>query len=481
MQMMDVMDRKLKLPDGYLFLTSDSEDAITPVNDISQWGTSNIRWEKIKGGEVPEPPTSAVEWDQELFDHWIYLQAGGRLIFDFGNQYFSRFECSVLLPHFCNDTVSIEMKWLADNVEVYNLGVINTEKVIGIAFDIPPRTKSLTLQVTDAGDDNICDHYIIGNSRLTQIDPDLLPPIQDLMLSVAYLSLSSQAMDAMIPINYMAEWNGWAAGETGEKVKGEETPPRPELSADWNTELFEHWFYSFALSKFVFNLKGQDFTYFECDSILPNTCGTVASVEFIWFAIEIIWYAADVEVYKSDVITQSSGVQEIGFGIPVGTQTLTLQVTDGGNGINHDHFVIGNPRLLLEMPQVTPHVFITPVVIRNPAVGTQFSVKINISDGYDVQSYDIDLNYDPTALKYVSTTKGDNLPNAFILPTVVSEGNLKLIGAGYPSNGSGVLATIMFEVVSAEASEITLTSVYITNSAVTRSEVTTAGTNVVIQ
>lgn len=119
-------------------------------------------------------------------------------------------------------------------------------------------------------------------------------------------------LKALCQINDNLKWVG--SGVIWERIKGEETPPRPDGLVEWDTDSFEHWFYSHAESKIVFDLKDQNFTYFECESILPNTCEGVASVEFIWFA-------NDVEIYKSDVVRSFSGIAMV-FEIPAGTKTF---------------------------------------------------------------------------------------------------------------------------------------------------------------
>ena len=160
------------------------------------------------------------------------------------------------------------------------------------------------------------------------------------------------------------QWVGWGDSTWG-NIKDGVLPPKPGGFLDNPpVETFEHWIYSHAECRFVYELGAHNYTYFESSVVLASS----GSIEFIW-------YADDVEVYNSGVIERSGIQHQIGFDIPAGTQTLTLRVTDAGDGITHDHFVVGNPRLLLEKPQVLPHVFISPTEIRNPTVGTQFTVE----------------------------------------------------------------------------------------------------------
>ena len=766
MQMLDTMGGgTVDLPEKHLALFSESEEALTPINDMTQWSRNNAVWEKIKGEEAPPKPDFAADWDVDLFEHWFYLYTGfgdgSHLVYDFGDNNFSRFECSVLLPYFCEGLASIEMKWFANNVEVYNSGVINTDVALEVAFDLPPRTRYLKLQVTNAGEDDSCNYFVIGNPRLIPVDPALLMPEPVMQLSEGYLSLTSRSADAITAINDTAEWHGWGSG-IWEQTKEQEVPLKPTEFTDWDTDRFEHWFYSFAASRIVFDLKDQNFVYFQCASILPNTCGGSASVEFIWFAddvevynsgvirsasgirmafdipagtktltlqvtdggdtiscdhyiignarlfakkpeptlvdmyqtlpeilsspelepgkyriiptsvgrsdskittfyktigdtttdstevlivlnrqpwnetsegkqvierddeivveivrkirvndeprgrfthtyheyegiallnltrperlfeyetvespphlaiftetgeaihpinsehewsgwndfiwgktkdsiaapipggfyppfnvetydhwfyshapcrfifdlgthnytyfdatvqepnlgcnraasIEVIWFADGVEVYNSELLS-AGDIMEVGFDIPAGTKTLTLQVTDGGNGNSCDGFFIGNPTLRLEKPKVIPHVFIDPAEIRSPAVGQQFTVPIKIANGESVKNYTINVAFDSTALEYISIANADYLSGAIVIPPVVSDGSIQLTVAllNGESDGDGTLATITFEVVAVKSSDIQLSEVIIANSAGERLEATTADAKVVV-
>ena len=348
MQMLDIMDSTVELPEKHLALFSENEDALTPINDSEQWSRYDVVWERIKGEEVPPKPDFGVDWDVDLFEHWFYLYTefgdGSRLVYDLGDQSFGKFECFVLLPHFCDGLASIEVKWFANNVEIYNSGVINTDVALEVAFDLPPRTRYLKLQVTNASEDDICNYFVIGNPRLIPVDPALLMPEPVMQLSEGYLSLTSRSADAMTAINDTEEWYGWTEG-FWEKTREQEDSPKPRGFVNWDTDRFEHWFYSHAVSRIVFDLKGQNFVSFQCSLILPNTCGTVASVEFIWFA-------GDVEVYNSGIIRSGNGTK-MAFDIPTGTTTLTLHVTDGGDTGACDHYIIGNARLFTEKPEPT--------------------------------------------------------------------------------------------------------------------------------
>ena len=113
-------------------------------------------------------------------------------------------------------------------------------------------------------------------------------------------------------------------------------------------------------------------------------------------------------------------------------------------------------------------VSISPASTVSPAVGEQIEFAIKISDGENVAGYQATVEFDTTALRYVSGANGDYLPAGafFVQPKV--EGNLVRLNAASlagESNGDGTLATLTYEVISAKASTLTLSDVLLTNSA----------------
>lgn len=583
----------IQIPEGYISFNSQSAEAMLAINDIDEWNpeTRGV-WEKTKEQEDSPNPGDFVNWDTETFDHWFYSHAPSRMVFDLRGYNFTYFECSSLLPNPCGTVASMEFIWFADDVEIYNSGIVKAENGQRMIFDIPVDTKLLTLQVTDGSDSNACDHYIIGNARLLVEKPepmleDMYQGLPEILLSpelepgkyrisptyvhdsdhkitrlvkvigdnktdevqvrivldpqpwfvtaegnrviggnlqaydeivvevkrkikvheepigrftltqydyegVALLNLSqphhlfeyetfeapahlailTETGEAILPSNDPTEWQGWGNSTWGQTIDGVRSIYPSVFKQDPPVETFDHWFYSHAESLFVYELGANNYTYFNC-SVALAAIGSV----------EIIWLADDVEIHNSGVLTDKGVIRQIGFEIPAGTQTLKLQVTDGGDGITNDHYVIGNPRLLLEEPQKLPYVFIDPAEINSPAVGQQFSVPIKIENGESVNGYTIKVGYDPTALKYITIENADYLPNAVTIPPIESEGNIQLTAVfwtGVADGSDGTLATITFDVVEAKPSEIQLSDVTITNSASERLEPTTAGAKVVV-
>ena len=113
-------------------------------------------------------------------------------------------------------------------------------------------------------------------------------------------------------------------------------------------------------------------------------------------------------------------------------------------------------------------VSISPASVALPAVGKQLEFSLKIAGGEAVAGYQATVQFDTTALRYVSSANGDYLPAGafFVEPTV--EGNLVKLNAASlagESNGDGTLATLTFEVIAAKASTLTLSDVLLTNSA----------------
>ena len=102
---------------------------------------------------------------------------------------------------------------------------------------------------------------------------------------------------------------------------------------------------------------------------------------------------------------------------------------------------------------------IQPTSVASPAVGEQLEVSLKITGGEAVAGYQATVQFDTTALRYISGVNGDFLPTgAFFVEPVVEGDLIKLNAASLAgeSNGDGTLATLTFEVVSAKASTLTL-------------------------
>ncbi len=121
-------------------------------------------------------------------------------------------------------------------------------------------------------------------------------------------------------------------------------------------------------------------------------------------------------------------------------------------------------------------VSVDPAEVESPAVGEELVVSINITGGEGVVGYQATVNFDPTALEYVSAANADYLPvGAFPVVTPGGDGSV-LVGAGGATPAAdmdGTLATVTFTVVEAKPSTIGLTDVLLSDATAAALEVTT--------
>ena len=113
-------------------------------------------------------------------------------------------------------------------------------------------------------------------------------------------------------------------------------------------------------------------------------------------------------------------------------------------------------------------VSIDPATVESPAAGGSLTLSINITGGMNITAYEITVTFDSTALSYVSSEKGDYLPEGLIgLFPEPTDNSVKLSEAAVGTTGSltadgdGTLATVTFTVVEAKDSTIGLTDVSI--------------------
>ena len=161
----------------------------------------------------------------------------------------------------------------------------------------------------------------------------------DELQSVA-LTFNHSTPDSLTPTNSFREWDGWAG--VWEKPPNGLYPSKPIDYLNFaNMDTWDHWMYSHAPSRIVYDISGKNYTKFSTYFDLPNPfCGGGASVE-------ITVLGDDAEIYNSDFLGIRDRNIRIGFDIPKGTEMLTIEVSDLHNK-NCDHFVFGNPRLFYE-------------------------------------------------------------------------------------------------------------------------------------
>ena len=111
------------------------------------------------------------------------------------------------------------------------------------------------------------------------------------------------------------------------------------------------------------------------------------------------------------------------------------------------------------VPIIDAVLSISPSPVASPAIGELLTLSLNIGTDEMVAGYQVTLQFDATALRYVESSNGDYLPDgAFFVPPVVNRGRLELASSALAgvSEGDGTLATITFEVLAVKASTLTL-------------------------
>ncbi|MCG9128388.1 hypothetical protein JT359_12375 [Candidatus Poribacteria bacterium] len=105
-------------------------------------------------------------------------------------------------------------------------------------------------------------------------------------------------------------------------------------------------------------------------------------------------------------------------------------------------------------------VSISPSSIESPPVGEQLIISIDIDDGFNVLGYQGKLQYDTTALRFVSLHHGTYLSGSILsVPTSVENDCIvfaQISKDTITAEPSGTLVNITFEVIDAKASELIL-------------------------
>ena len=132
------------------------------------------------------------------------------------------------------------------------------------------------------------------------------------------------------------------------------------------------------------------------------------------------------------------------------------------------------PKVDIETEIETPKILTTDAVISlspssviSPAIGEQLTINLNIAAGEAIAGYQVTVQFDATALRYVESNNGDYLPaGAFFVPPILKGNRVELASTALTgvSNGEGTLVTITFEVLAAKPSTLTLSETLLSDS-----------------
>ena len=122
--------------------------------------------------------------------------------------------------------------------------------------------------------------------------------------------------------------------------------------------------------------------------------------------------------------------------------------------------------VLLELGTVAV-VGIVPASIESPDVGDEFPIAVVISNAQNVRGYQLSVQFDPEALRYVSWQQGTYLSgDVFATPTTVAEDRVSFVATASvkAAHTQGILLALTFEVVAEKASILSLNDVMLVSS-----------------
>ena len=175
----------------------------------------------------------------------------------------------------------------------------------------------------------------------------------------------------------------------------------------------------------------------------------------LWSTIDL--WDVDTRSHKTTLGEfEETGVSSILFSPDGQTLAVITSVENFGNFLS-----------TIRLWDFSTQVNIAPSPVQSPAIGEQLSVDVNIVNGKGTGGYQVSVDFDETAFRYVESANGDYLPpGAFAVPPDVSDGKVtigatSLAGTG---DGDGTLATLTFEVVDIKESILALSGVILTDS-----------------
>ena len=117
---------------------------------------------------------------------------------------------------------------------------------------------------------------------------------------------------------------------------------------------------------------------------------------------------------------------------------------------------------LLEIEPIISTVSIIPASRTSPDVGERFTISVDIANAQNVAGYQITLQFDSEAVRYISWEQGTYLEGAlFDVPPKIGIDEITLASTAQMASGTidGTLLTITFEVVAVKTSALSLTEV----------------------
>jgi len=152
------------------------------------------------------------------------------------------------------------------------------------------------------------------------------------------------------------------------------------------------------------------------------------------------------------------------------------------------HTLLQNPieidalasRLTIESSTTT--VRITPASITSPDVGERLTISIDIANAENVAGYQLTLQFDAAAVRYISWEQGTYLEGALIdVPPKIGTAEITLASTAQMASAAveGTFLTVTFEVVAVKTSALALTDVILASGSGVALPVTTQNAEIV--
>ena len=169
--------------------------------------------------------------------------------------------------------------------------------------------------------------------------------------------------------------------------------------------------------------------------------------------------------------SKTSATVEFAVSELTGSPEVTLQVIDVNGNITKQTFPVEVDNVT-QIPDVSVGEDVVTVSLSSSSVlpvsvGEHLTLSVRIADGVDIAGYQVEVDYDTSALRYISSTNAEYLPaDAFVVPALVNRNRVTLAATSLQnsSRGDGVLATLTFEVIVPTAAMPVLSDAKLTDS-----------------
>ena len=186
-----------------------------------------------------------------------------------------------------------------------------------------------------------------------------------------------------------------------------------------------------------------------------------------------VWLNGEV-VHRNNVDRGTEGIQDyFRVNFKAGDNLLLVKVCENRGKwgmffeiyLNSTDFTLTLPRDFTPPLPTHTTVYFPSSPVQSPTLGELLTFPLDITNGEDVAGYQATVQFDPTALRYVSSADGDYLRNPFFGKPLVAEDRvtLKAVSFAGESHGNGTLATLTFEVIAVKEATLTLSEVILTN------------------